>query len=59
MVRQLPFMLVVSTMVLAIVLSHSKNPKRAIKVLYYTMALIMFLWAMACITYYPREVFPD
>jgi hypothetical protein len=58
-VHQIPLSIVVVSIVLPIALSGAKRPKRAIKVLYLSIAVLAFVWCMLCLHVYPLYVLPQ
>ena len=58
-VHQIPLSIVVASFVAAIWLSGTKRPKRAIKVLYFSVAFLAFVWCMLCLHVYPAYVLPE
>jgi hypothetical protein len=57
--HQIPLMIVVVSIVLPIALSGTKRPKQAVKVLYLSIALLVFVWCMLCLYVYPQYVLPE
>jgi hypothetical protein len=55
-VHQIPLSIVVVSIVLPIVLSGTKRPKLAIKILYLSIAVLAFVWCMLCLHVYPTYV---
>jgi hypothetical protein len=59
MVHQIPLSIVVVSIVLPMVLSGTKRPRQAIKILYLSIAVLAFVWAMLCLYVYPQYVLPE
>lgn len=58
-VHQIPLSIVVVSIVLPIVLSGTKRPKQAVKILYVSIAVLALVWCMLCLYVYPQYVLPD
>ena len=58
-VHQIPLMIVAASIVLPMLLSGTKRPKQAIKTLYVSIALLVFVWCMLCLHVYPQYVVPE
>ncbi len=57
--KEIPLSIVIASIVVPMMLSGSKRPKRAMRVLYVTMALLALLWCILCLKVYPEYVFPE
>jgi len=57
--KNIPLSIVIASIVVPLVLSRSKNPKRAMRWLYVTMALLSLVWCFLCLRVYPQYVFPE
>ena len=55
-VHQIPLSIVVVSIVLPIMLSGSKRPKQAMRLLFISIAVLAFLWCMLCLHVYPAYV---
>jgi len=58
-VHQIPLFIVVVSIVLPMLLSGTKRPKQAIKMLYLSIAVLAFVWCMLCLHLYPAYVLPE
>ena len=58
-VHQIPLSIVVLSIVLPMVLSGTKRPKQALKILYLSIAVLAFVWCMLCLYVYPAYVLPE
>ena len=59
MVKVIPVSIVITSIVLPIVLSNKKSPKKALKQLQIFFAVAVFIWAILCVYVYPKYVFPE
>jgi hypothetical protein len=59
MVKAIPVMIVLASIVTPLVLSGQSQPKRAVRRLYVIMAAFALIWAILCVSVYPRYVFPE
>jgi hypothetical protein len=57
--KEIPLSIVIASIVVPMMLSGSKRPRRAMRVLYVTMALLALLWCILCLKVYPQYVFPE
>jgi hypothetical protein len=55
----IPLSIVIASIVVPMVLARSRQPKRAMTILYVTMALMALVWCMLCLRVYPRYVWPE
>ena len=55
----IPLSIVIASIVVPMVLARSRRPKRAMTILYVTMALMALVWCMLCLRVYPRYVWPE
>ena len=55
----IPLSIVIASIVVPMVLARSRQPKRAMTILYVTMALMALVWSMLCLRVYPRYVWPE
>jgi hypothetical protein len=55
----IPLFIVIASIVIPMMLARSQRPKRAMTILYVTMALLAFVWCMLCLNIYPRYVWPE
>lgn len=56
MVNQIPLSIAVVSFVVAIALSRSPRPEKAVKILYASIALLALVWFMLCLRVYPAEI---
>ena len=57
--KEIPLSIVIASIVVPMLLSGSKRPRRAMRVLYLTMALLALVWCILCLKVYPQYVFPE
>jgi hypothetical protein len=57
--KEIPLSIVIASIVVPMMLSGSKRPRRAMRVLYLTMALLALVWCILCLKVYPQYVFPE
>ena len=57
--KMIPLSIVIVSIVVPMVLSRSKRPRQAMRVLYFTMVVLAFVWCILCLKVYPRYVFPE
>jgi hypothetical protein len=57
--KVIPLSIVIASIVVPMLLSGSKRPRRAMRALYVTMALLALLWCILCLKVYPQYVFPE
>jgi hypothetical protein len=55
----IPLFIVIVSVVLPIVFSRQKKAKPSLRRLYLAIALLAFVWAILCVSVYPRYVFPE
>jgi hypothetical protein len=58
-VFQIPLSIVVVSIILPMLLSGTKRPKAALKILYFSIAVAAFVWCMLCMHVYPQYVWPE
>ncbi|HTQ47120.1 MAG TPA: hypothetical protein VMI75_30405 [Polyangiaceae bacterium] len=58
-VHQIPLSIVLVSIVVPMMLSGTKRPKQAIKILYVSIAIAAFVWCMLCLHVYPQYVLPE
>jgi hypothetical protein len=56
MAHQIPLSIAVVSLVVAIALSRSPRPAKAVRILYVGIAVLAFVWCMLCLRVYPVEV---
>ena len=59
MVKLIPLSIVLASIVLPMWMASLPRPKRALRRLQITMALLMLLWAILCVQVYPMFVVPE
>ncbi len=57
--KEIPLSIVIASIVVPMMLAGSKRPRRAMRVLYLTMALLALVWCILCLKVYPQYVFPE
>ena len=57
--KTIPLSIVIASIVVPLILSRSKSPRRAMRLLYVTMALLALVWCFLCLRVYPQYVFPE
>jgi len=55
----IPLFIVATTLVASIAFARGARPKRSLRWLYVTIAVLALVWAILCVRYYPRYVFPE
>jgi hypothetical protein len=55
----IPLFIVAASIVAPLVLARQARPKRSLRRLYMTIALLAFVWAILCVSVYPHYVFVE
>ena len=59
LLKLIPLSIVIVSIVVPMVMARSRHPRRAVTVLYVTMALATLVWCLLCLRVYPRYVWPE
>jgi uncharacterized membrane protein len=55
----IPLFIVATSLVASVAFARGSRPKRSLRWLYITIAVLVFVWAILCVRVYPRYVFPE
>ena len=55
----IPLSIVIASIVIPMFFARWRRPKRAMTILYLTMAVTVLVWCMLCLRVYPQYVWPE
>jgi hypothetical protein len=59
MVKLIPLSIVLASIIIPILLAEKPGPKKTVRTLQVTMAIVTLAWALLCLHVYPAYVLPE